>query len=443
KRAAPRRARPRRHLRADGRDQHGARRVAHDRRVRHLAGADAVPPLLAGPFRLVPRGGRAGLVPGGGRGGRAAGADRRSQALRPPAGDAARHLWRQSAADAGGAQRLRRAERGGGQPGLDVRWHHRAGGAGPALQPHRHPSLRFVRAAARRGPPLPRPPRPVGSRSHAEPAAGSRPRGGCPAHRPSRVRARLRHRRAGRLRALADRQRRARAGARVRRGLVHGRGAGRGRSAGGDHHGSGGTRPRQQVSRTDGGGGAGEDRRPRLHHPLHPAQAAGPVCASRPGGGRLMTTMSRRLLSLGANLSWPQWPAPGARLRTLFPRRTWTVVLAGYALLAVVVPVLHLAVPSSSALHVSDYAVSLGGKILCYATVALAMDLVWGYAGILSLGHGLFFALGGYAMGMYLMRAIGSDGVYGDPILPDFMVFLDWKKLPWYWHGYEHFFQQV
>ncbi len=156
-----------------------------------------------------------------------------------------------------------------------------------------------------------------------------------------------------------------------------------------------------------------------------------------------MATMTRRLLSLGTSLSWPQWPLPGTGLRTLFPRRTWTIVLGAYALLAVVVPVLHLAVPASSAWHVGDYAVTLGGKILCYATVALAMDLVWGYAGILSLGHGLFFALGGYAMGMYLMRAIGSEGVYGDPILPDFMVFLDWKQLPWYWHGSEHFLQQA
>src|SRR5205823_2785236 len=159
--------------------------------------------------------------------------------------------------------------------------------------------------------------------------------------------------------------------------------------------------------------------------------------------GTVRPELARRLLSLGANFTWPQWPLPGAGLRTLFPRWTWTIVLGGYALLAIVVPVLHLAVPASSAWHVGDYAVTLGGKILCYATVALAMDLVWGYAGILSLGHGLFFALGGYAMGMYLMRAIGSEGVYGDPILPDFMVFLDWKQLPWYWQGSEHFLQQA
>ncbi len=107
--------------------------------------------------------------------------------------------------------------------------------------------------------------------------------------------------------------------------------------------------------------------------------------------------------------------------------------------LAVLVPVLHLAVPRGSAFHIPAYAVALFGKYLCYALLALALDLVWGYCGILSLGHGAFFALGGYAMGMYLMRQIGSRGVYGNPILPDFMVFLNWKELPWYWYGFDQF----
>src|SRR5262249_48744882 len=92
----------------------------------------------------------------------------------------------------------------------------------------------------------------------------------------------------------------------------------------------------------------------------------------------------------------------------------------------------YLFLPATHPLHVSDYFVTLVGKIMCYAIVALALDLIWGYAGILSLGHGLFFALGGYAMGMYLMRSIGHDGVYHSD-LPDFMVFLDWKAYPWYW----------
>jgi urea transport system permease protein len=106
---------------------------------------------------------------------------------------------------------------------------------------------------------------------------------------------------------------------------------------------------------------------------------------------------------------------------------------------AVYVPIAAIVIPSTSALHFSAYAMTLIGKIMCYAMAAVALDLVWGYCGILSLGHGLFFALGGYMMGMYLMRSIGLDGVYHSP-LPDFMVFLDWKALPWYWQGTEHFF---
>jgi urea transport system permease protein len=107
--------------------------------------------------------------------------------------------------------------------------------------------------------------------------------------------------------------------------------------------------------------------------------------------------------------------------------------------IAVAVPVLALALPPSNPLSVPAYLVPLLGKYLCFAMLALALDLVWGYAGILSLGHGAFFALGGYAMGMYLMRQIGSRGVYGNPLLPDFMVFLNWKDLPWYWYGFNHF----
>jgi urea transport system permease protein len=95
--------------------------------------------------------------------------------------------------------------------------------------------------------------------------------------------------------------------------------------------------------------------------------------------------------------------------------------------------------PPGSALHLPDYLVPLVGKYCTYAMLALALDLIWGYAGILSLGHGAFFALGGYCMGMYLMRQIGTRGVYGHPVLPDFMVFLNWKELPWYWHGFDMF----
>jgi urea transport system permease protein len=107
--------------------------------------------------------------------------------------------------------------------------------------------------------------------------------------------------------------------------------------------------------------------------------------------------------------------------------------------MGVMVPALNILLPATSALHVPDHMVTLLGKYLCYALLALSVDLVWGYCGILSLGHGAFFALGGYAMGMYLMRQIGTRGVYGNPDLPDFMVFLNWKELPWYWSGFEHF----
>jgi urea transport system permease protein len=107
-------------------------------------------------------------------------------------------------------------------------------------------------------------------------------------------------------------------------------------------------------------------------------------------------------------------------------------------MVGVVVPLLNVVPAERSALHISEFFVSVTGKLTCYAIVAVAMDLAWGYGGILSLCHGLFFALGGYAMGMHLMRAIGTEGVYRSS-LPDFMVFLDWKELPWYWHGFEHF----
>ena len=118
--------------------------------------------------------------------------------------------------------------------------------------------------------------------------------------------------------------------------------------------------------------------------------------------------------------------------------RGW-VALGIFAFITLILlPIGHLWVPADHSLHVSAYVVTLGGKIMCYAIVAVAMDLIWGFGGILSLGHGLFFALGGYTFGMYLMRSIGRDGVYKSD-LPDFMVFLDWKELPWYWQGTEHF----
>ena len=116
----------------------------------------------------------------------------------------------------------------------------------------------------------------------------------------------------------------------------------------------------------------------------------------------------------------------------LLTRTGWSGALVALLVVCALAPALNLLVPESSVFHLSDYMVGLLGKIMCYAICALAMDLIWGYTGILSLGHGLFFALGGYVMGMYLMRQIGTDGNYKSE-LPDFMVFLDWKELPWHW----------
>jgi urea transport system permease protein len=127
-----------------------------------------------------------------------------------------------------------------------------------------------------------------------------------------------------------------------------------------------------------------------------------------------------------------------SRLGSLYGTRGWSVLGFFALLLIVVIPLLHTSVPPDSVFYVSGFTVALVGKIMCYALVALALDLIWGYTGILSLGHGTFFALGGYAMGMYLMRAIGREGVYQSD-LPDFMVFLDWKAYPWYWSFTEHF----
>jgi urea transport system permease protein len=119
--------------------------------------------------------------------------------------------------------------------------------------------------------------------------------------------------------------------------------------------------------------------------------------------------------------------------------RSAGVFLLIVAVAGVAVPLSNLLLPASSPFQIPTYLVALFGKYLCYAILALSIDLIWGYCGILSLGHGAFFALGGYAMGMYLMRQIGPRGVYGNPVLPDFMVFLNYDRLPWYWHGFDMF----
>ncbi len=129
-------------------------------------------------------------------------------------------------------------------------------------------------------------------------------------------------------------------------------------------------------------------------------------------------------------------------MKTMLGVKGWAGVAAATITIVVLVPVLNLMVPQGSVFHLSDYFVSLLGKILCYAICALAMDLIWGYTGILSLGHGLFFALGGYAMGMYLMRQIGNEGQYRMD-MPDFMVFLNWKEFPWHWAWSDSFVLQM
>jgi len=124
--------------------------------------------------------------------------------------------------------------------------------------------------------------------------------------------------------------------------------------------------------------------------------------------------------------------------KRLYGAKGWTAIVAAAAVVFIVFPVLNLFVPADNPFHVSAFGVTLGGKIMCYMIVAIAMDLVWGYAGILSLGHGLFFALGGYAMGMYLMRQIRDEGQYRMN-MPDFMVFLDWKEFPLAWWNSDSF----
>jgi urea transport system permease protein len=136
-------------------------------------------------------------------------------------------------------------------------------------------------------------------------------------------------------------------------------------------------------------------------------------------------------------------PPEGQVRQSLLTPRGWLAFLAVGFVLVVVIPAANRLMTPGGALHLPDYLVPLIGKYCCYAMLAVAMDLIWGYAGILSLGQGAFFALGGYCMGMYLMRQIGDRGVYKHPVLPDFMVFLNWKELPWYWYGFDMFWFAV
>lgn len=138
-------------------------------------------------------------------------------------------------------------------------------------------------------------------------------------------------------------------------------------------------------------------------------------------------------------ISHTQAPKLGPLATLLVGDKGGQRLLIAIIAVAIIFPFCNLVFSPDSIFHVSTYTLTLTGKYLCYALLALAVDLIWGYCGILSLGHGAFFALGGYAMGMYLMRQIGDRGVYGNPDLPDFMVFLNWSELPWYWFGFDQF----
>src|SRR6202167_1619797 len=175
-------------------------------------------------------------------------------------------------------------------------------------------------------------------------------------------------------------------------------------------------RHRQQVSRALCRRRAGQDRDSGSDHSVHSETPARLVRAQGPCGRSMTAHILIRSIDRGA-----------------------TIFLIVVALTAILVPVLNLAVPAASNFYIPTYLVALFGKYACYALLALSIDLIWGFAGILSLGHGAFFALGGYAMGMYLMRQIGTRGVYANPNLPDFMVFLNYKELPIYWYGFQFF----
>jgi urea transport system permease protein len=160
-----------------------------------------------------------------------------------------------------------------------------------------------------------------------------------------------------------------------------------------------------------------------------------PSAGGQGGGAGSTNPVAAGCLGSAPSPALPRWGREQDRFPARNPLLTkagWSAFLLALVMVCAVAPLMNLVAPAGSIFHMSDYAVALVGKIMCYAICALAMDLIWGYTGILSLGHGLFFALGGYVMGMYLMRQIGRDGNYHSD-LPDFMVFLDWKTLPWHW----------
>src|SRR3954469_6551003 len=274
--------------------------------------------------------------------------------------------------------------------------------AGGIRHPARHAALHSARARDARG--------------HSKPPHGGLD-GYCHlARRCAHLRPRLGHCRDRRRGAVADRQCQPQPRPELHHRQLHGRRVRRRRQSLGHAGRRVHARHRQQVPGTGGRRRARQDRHSGADHPVHPETAARAVRAQGPGGGSMTPHFLTRSLDRSASI--------------------FILVVAG---LGVLIPLSNLLLPAGSMFQVPTYLVALFGKYACYAILALSIDLIWGYCGILSLGHGAFFALGGYAMGMYLMRQIGSRGVYGNPILPDFMVFLNYPELPAYWYGFQYF----
>src|ERR1700683_787345 len=406
-RPAARRDRTCDHRRRHGRHHHGAWRDGDARRLFDLCRAE---PSAAFVAELVARLRHSARVC---RRRPCRHCDRASRdplSLHPPARDAARHMGRVAHPATVGAEPVRRRQPPGEQSSVHV-WrlrtrrpvdHHQ-----PALD-HRPiggrlhwPADRSARDAFRS----------ADARRDAEP-----PHGGVDGHldgagRHAGLRAGIGGSGDCRRGAVANRQRLAEPWPRLHHRQFHGRRVWRRRKLMGHRVRRPPDRTRQQAARAADRRRSGPDRPPGLHHPVHSETAARALCSARTGGG----SVSARLDQLGL------------------------VFIAVLIVAAILVPVLSLGVSANSPFYLPPYLVQLLGKYLCYAILAVALDLVWGYCGILSLGHGAFFALGGYAMGMYLMRKIGTRGFYANPILPDFMVFLNWKELPVAWWGFNWF----
>src|SRR5262249_42884162 len=413
--AAARRDRACHHVRSHGRHQHGARRDGDARGLYDVRGAGADPRQRSGAVRLFAGDRAAAGVPRHRRDRHPDRAHRHPLPLWPAARNPARHLGTLADPAAGGADRVRPHQPRGRCAVVDERslrgrpHHHHlqsavdhlflAGGVRRAAR-----AVAFQEAGAR------------DARGHGERGDGGRDGHPHEPHRCAHLRARLRHRRHRRRRALPDRQCEPQSRPGLHHRFLHGRGIRRRRESVGHAGRSPLARNRQQVPRALCGRGARQDHDPGADHPLHPEAPARAVRGARSGCRRMRASPLVRGLD-----------------RVSIP------FLALLAAIAVVVPLLNLAVSPLSPWYVPTYLVSLFGKYFCYALLALSIDLIWGYCGILSLGHGAFFALGGYAMGMYLMRQIGTRGVYADPILPDFMVFLNWPELPVYWYGFQYF----